>query len=208
MLSLSLFPGQIVQEANNSQLDSMVRDIQEIFPQVIYTSTSSHFKSGVVPVDGVDRIWYGHWSVSIPLLAISFDHIHPLSLVHFSSFHSVLAFSTFVLVFLFLYYCTLQISKPLLLYFHLLSSKHDRTTAYYLLYPPYPKTFLNPTCPSTPRCLFDLIASHHSSLGTRCTRIQMCLDRNAEKSAEKGFYPVGEAVSYTTHYAYFLWPSE
>ena len=73
------------------------------------------------------------WSLSLPRLAISFNHMHSLSPVHFSSSHSRLAFSTFVLVFLFLYYLSLQISKPSLLHFHLLSSKHDRTTVNYLL---------------------------------------------------------------------------
>ena len=43
-------------------------------------------------------------------------------------------------------------------------SKHDRTTAYYLLKPSYLKTPLCPTCPSTPRCFFDLIVSPHTSL--------------------------------------------
>ena len=52
------------------------------------------------------------WSLSLPLLTISFDHMHPLSPVHFSSSHSLPAFSMFVLVFLFLYYHSLQISKP------------------------------------------------------------------------------------------------
>ena len=48
--------------------------------------------------------------------------------------------------------------------FSLFSSKHDRTTAYYLLESSYLKTPLCPTCPSTPRCFFDLIASHHTLL--------------------------------------------
>ena len=68
--------------------------------------------------------------IVFPRLAILFDHMHPLSPVHFSSSHSLLAFSTFVSVFL--YYRSLQISKPSLSHFHLLASKHDRTTAYYL----------------------------------------------------------------------------
>ena len=71
------------------------------------------------------------WSLSLPRLAILFDHMHPLSPVHFSSSHSPLAFSTFVSVFL--YHRLLQILKPMLSHSHLLSSKHDRTTAYYLL---------------------------------------------------------------------------
>ena len=44
------------------------------------------------------------WLLSLLFLAISFDHMHPLSPVHFSSSHSLPAFSTFVSVFLFLYY--------------------------------------------------------------------------------------------------------
>ena len=72
--------------------------------------------------------------------------------VHFSSSHSLLSFSTFVLVFL--YYRSLQVSKPSLSHFYL-SSEHDRTTAYCLLQPSYLKTPLCPTCPSTPRCFFD-----------------------------------------------------
>ena len=44
------------------------------------------------------------WSLSLPRLAISFDHMHPLSPVHFSSSQSLLAFSTFASAFLFLYY--------------------------------------------------------------------------------------------------------
>ena len=63
------------------------------------------------------------WSLSLPRLAILFDHMSP---VHFSSSHSLLAFSTFVSVF---YYSSLQISKPSLSHFYLLSTKHDRTTA-------------------------------------------------------------------------------
>ena len=50
------------------------------------------------------------WSLSLLFLAISFDHMHPLSPVHFSPSHSLPAFSTFVSVFL--YYHSLQISKP------------------------------------------------------------------------------------------------
>ena len=73
------------------------------------------------------------WSLSLLFLAISFDHMHPLSPLHFSSSHSLPAFSTFVSVFLFLYYHSLQISKPSLSHFHLLSSKHDRTTVDCLL---------------------------------------------------------------------------
>ena len=65
------------------------------------------------------------WSLSLPRLDISFDHMHPLLPVHFSSFHTLLAFSTFASIFVFLYYCALQISKPSLSNFHLLSSKHD-----------------------------------------------------------------------------------
>ena len=64
------------------------------------------------------------WSSSLPNLAILFDHMHhPLTPVHFSSSHSILALSTFVLAFLFLYYCSLQILKLSLSHFHLLSSK-------------------------------------------------------------------------------------
>ena len=48
--------------------------------------------------------------------------------VHFSISHSLLSFSTFVSVFLFLYYSLLQIKKPSLSHFHLLSVKHDHTT--------------------------------------------------------------------------------
>ena len=73
------------------------------------------------------------WSLSLLFLAISFDHMHPLSPVHFSSSHSLPAFSTFISIFLFLYYHSLQISKPSLSHFHLLSSKHDRTTVNCLL---------------------------------------------------------------------------
>ena len=39
------------------------------------------------------------WSLSLPCLAILFDHMHPLSPVHFSSSHSLPAFSTFSIVF-------------------------------------------------------------------------------------------------------------
>ena len=68
-----------------------------------------------------------------------FDHMHPLSPVHFSSFHSLLVF-LFVLVFL--YYgashttCFCRATERLLSLF--------------------------PACPSTPCCFFDLIASHHT----------------------------------------------
>ena len=68
------------------------------------------------------------------------EDMHPLSPVYFSSSHSLLAFSRFVLVFL--YYCSLQISKPSLSLFHLFSSKYDRTTAYYVLQPSCLKTSL------------------------------------------------------------------
>ena len=71
------------------------------------------------------------WSLSLPRLAILFDRVHPRSPVHFFSSHSLLAFSTIVSVFF--YYRSFQISKPSLSHFRLLSSKHDRTTAYYLL---------------------------------------------------------------------------
>ena len=70
------------------------------------------------------------WSLSLPRLAILLDHMHPLSPVHFSSSHSLLAFSTFASVLLFLNYSSLQISKPSLSHFHVLSSKHDRTIEY------------------------------------------------------------------------------
>ena len=52
------------------------------------------------------------WSLSLPRLAIFFDHMHPFSTVHFSSSHSLLAFSTFASVFLFFCYHSLQISNP------------------------------------------------------------------------------------------------
>ena len=91
------------------------------------------------------------WSLYLPRLAISFDHMHPFLPVYFSSSHSLLAYSAFVSVFLFFYYRPLQISKLSLSYFHLLfsKSKHNRTNAYYLLWPFYLKisfvsnTFIN-----------------------------------------------------------------
>ena len=71
------------------------------------------------------------WLLSLPRIAISFDHMHPLSPAHFSSFHSLLIVSKFVSIFL--YYRALHISKPSLSHFHLFFSKHDCTTTYYLL---------------------------------------------------------------------------
>ena len=121
------------------------------------------FGSGIVPVDGVGRISYGHFLYhASPFCSITCI-IFPQSIF----LHLILAFSTFVSVFLFLYYHSLQISKPSLSHCHLLSSKHVRTTAYCLLQPSYLKTLLCPTYPSTPRCFFDLITSHHTSLESK-----------------------------------------
>ena len=95
------------------------------------SSSSYHMLDPVLPRR---RSWPDFmWSLSLPRLAISFNHMHPLFPVHFSSSHSLLAFSTFVSVFLFLYYHSLQISKASLSHFDLFSSKHDRTTIYCLL---------------------------------------------------------------------------
>ena len=56
-------------------------------------------------------------SSCLPWLAILLHHMHPLSPQHFSLFYSVVAFSTFVLVFL--YYHALQISKLSTLHYHI-----------------------------------------------------------------------------------------
>ena len=64
------------------------------------------------------------WSLFSPRLAILFDHMYPLSPVHFSLASSFFfLFSTFVLFFLFLYYMALQTPKSSLSRFYL-SSKH------------------------------------------------------------------------------------
>ena len=103
-------------------------------PLITWSSTSSYHITCWIRYFPRRRSWPDFvWSLSLLFLAISFDHMHPLSPVHFSSSHSLPTFSTFVSVFLFLYNYSLQISKPSLSHFHLLSSKHDRTTVYCLL---------------------------------------------------------------------------
>ena len=127
--------------------------ISRSFSQVF--NNHYHYQSSIVPVDGVGWISLGHclyhaspfslitcflfhqsifvylilYSLLFPrLFRSSSTTAHFKFQSHFSSSHSLLAFSTFVSVFL--YYHSLQISIPSSSHFHLLSSKHDLTTAY------------------------------------------------------------------------------
>ena len=119
-------------------------------------SLSPHVGFGIVPVDVVGRILYGHclcYASPVCLITcILFQQSIFLHLILYLLFPRLFrsSFST--------------TSKPSLSHFHLLSSKHDGTTVYCLLWPSYLKTPLCPTCPSTPRCFFDLIASHHTHI--------------------------------------------
>ena len=62
------------------------------------SSSSFRLGSGIVPVGPSTELAGFRMVMPLPRLAISLDHMHPLSPVHFSSFHSLLAFSTFVSV--------------------------------------------------------------------------------------------------------------
>ena len=121
-------------------------------------TSSSHVGSGIV--DGVGQISYGHClHHASPFCSI------PCILFHQSIFYLILYVFFLRLFRSFSSFTTLTSNfKAFTITFSSFFSKHDRTTAYYLLKPSYLKTPLCPTCPSTPRCFFDLIVSPHTSL--------------------------------------------
>ena len=88
------------------------------------------------------------WSLSLPRLAILFHNTHPLSPVHFSSSHFLLAFSTFVSVFLFLYSTTAyfkfqSLHYHVFIFFPYLTTNH-RTLPQNMTVPPHTTCFSHP----------------------------------------------------------------
>ena len=96
-----------------------------------------------MPVNGVGRISYGHYLY----------HASPVCLITCILFHQLSSFSFATAHFKFQ-----SLHYHIFIFFPQNMSLPPYTTCFL---PSCLKTPLCPTCPSTPRCFFDLIASHH-----------------------------------------------
>ena len=124
---------------------------------VVIVSSSFHFGSCVILINGVGQFV---WSLSLLCLVILFDHMHRLLPVY--SLHFIL----------YLFFPRLFQSSPAVTHFKLSSLfdhififfSQNMTVSLHATYPSHPIQRLlplYPTCPSIPRCFFHLIASTH-----------------------------------------------